>query len=365
MNALLLAVLLTVQSSAEFPADEYVVPTEQCRGFWMIPVTLRSENPEAEPRTLWFLHDTGASNTFVDPDALERVSGRRFSEGRRVNITDATAGPVQINRLPARVRELDHLSVSLGREIDGLMSVHALDDFLMILDYPAAQMRLRRGALPAPDGETVFSSRGRDRRPWLMVNFADRNQRLLIDSGAAGLAFAVNDIDQFSLAEPAREVAGAVRFDRLEARRASRLDGSARVAGLSFQSPVLEEVPRSALLGGEALRHFVVTLDQANRRVAFVPATQDPVPAQDHFEFGALLRPSRAGLEVVRLFSGLPFDAAGVQVGDLITHFNTVAIEGRGCEPLTATDPLSLTLIRDGAELELTAVLTPVFEAPD
>ncbi len=360
MIGLVLATALTVQATD----PQYRIPTELCRGYWMVPVTLQARESETEPRTLWFLHDTGASTTFVDPDSLERVSNRQFENGQRVTIVDASAGPVQINRMPVRVRDLDHLSIALGREIDGLMSVHTFDDFLLILDYPAEEMRLREGALPRPNGETVFSTRGPDRRPWLMVNFAGRQQRLLIDSGAAGTGFAVNDIDQFRLTEPAREVKAAVRFDRLEPRRVSRLDGDADVAGLRFQSPILEEVPRSALLGGEALRHFVITLDQDNRRVEFMAARNEAVPAEPYIELGAVMRPTARGFEVLRLYEGLPFIEAGVEVGDVISHYNGRPIAERGCSPIEP-GTLRLTVQRDDATLELEAELTPVFEAVD
>ena len=360
MIGLALTLSLALQTAAGADADAHVVPTEMCRGYWMLPVTLQPREGDTEARTLWFLHDTGASNTFVDPDSLERISDRTFESGERVNIVDATAGPVQINRLPARITDLDHLSIALGREIDGIMSVHALDDFLLVLDYPNEQMRLREGRLPRPDGETIFSSRGPDRRPWLNIDFAGREQRLLIDSGAGRLTFAVNDIDQFQLTEPAREISGAVRFDRLEARRVSRLDGNAGVAGLSFETPVLEEVSRAALLGGGALRHFVVTLDQQTRRVSLVTSRTEAVPAEPHIEYGAVLRQTQAGLQVARLYDGLPFANAGVRLHDTITHFDGIPVAARGCDTQQSEGTMTLDLLRNGVELQLTAKLTPV-----
>lgn len=356
---------LTLALALQPNADEHVVPTEMCRGYWMLPVTLQPREGDTEARTLWFLHDTGASTTYVDPDSLERLSDRTFASGGRVNIVDATAGPVQINRLRARITDLDHLSIALGREIDGIMSVHALDDFLLVLDYPNEEMRLREGRLPRPDGETVFSSRGPDRRPWINVDFGGREQKLLIDSGAGQLTFAVNDIDQFQLTEPAREISGAVRFDRLEARRVSRLAGNATVAGLAFETPVLEEVPRAALLGGGALSHFVVTLDQQNRRVSLVTSRTEAVPLEPHFEFGAVLRPTEAGLEVARLYDGLPFAEGGVQRGDIITHFDGIPVAERGCDAQASEGTMTLSLLRDGAEFQLTADLTSVLSAAE
>ncbi|MEO1040541.1 MAG: PDZ domain-containing protein [Pseudomonadota bacterium] len=362
--ALLLASGAPVRAGAVQADREIVVPTELCRGFWFIPVTLQPRDREAPSRTLWFLHDTGASNSYVDPDSLERVTGRRLEANRRVRIVDASAGPVRFNRLSVRVDELDHLSIALGREIDGILSVHTFDDFLQILDYPGREMRLRTGALPRPDGRSVFSSRGPDRRPWVEVDFAGRTQRLLVDSGAAGTAFAVNDIDDFALLAPARPLAGAVRFNRLEARRIARLDGQAELAGLRFDSPVLEEVPNSPLLGGEALRRYVVVLDQTRRRVAFYPTESGPVAAEPAFEFGAVLRPRLEGLEVERLFPETPFAEAGLRRGDLITHFDGQPVAERGCSRAQHSGQIELRVLRDGADQTIPVNLWPVLPAP-
>ena len=357
--------LLAAQASPAADADrgERVLPAELCRGFWLMPVELEP-GPSGVRHTLWFLHDTGASATYVEPDSIERVSGQRVETGARVRLSDASSGPLTINSLTARAAELDHLAIGLGRPIDGIMSVYALQDFLLTLDYPAGEMRIREGRLPRPDGRTVFSTRGPDGRPWLRVDLAGRERPLLIDSGAGGLTFAVNHIDRFSLVDEPRVLTSAVRFNRIERRRIARLDGDATVAGLRVQNPVLEEVPRSELLGGEILRLFVITLDQARKRVRFEPAFEGPIPATDHVELGAGLRPVPEGFEVFEVFPDTPAHAAGVLAGDLVTHYDGVAIAERGCVSSTDTDRLILTVVRDGIERDIEVMLDPVLPAP-
>jgi hypothetical protein len=357
--------LLAAQASptAETGVGERVLPAELCRGFWLLPVELEP-GPSGVRHTLWFLHDTGASATYVDPDSIERVSGRRVETGRRVRFSDASSGPLTINSLTARTADLDHLSMGLGRPIDGIMSVYALQDFLLTLDYPAGEMRIREGRLPRPDGRTVFSTRGPDGRPWLRVDLAGRERPLLIDSGAGGLTLAVNHIDRFNLMDEPRALTSAVRFDRIERRRIARLSGDAMVAGLRVQAPVLEEVPRSELLGGEILRHFVITLDQARKRVRFEPVIEGPIPPAGHVELGAGLRPVNEGLEVFEVFPDTPAHAAGVLPGDLVTHYDGVAIAERGCVSSTDTERLTLTVLRDGIERDIEATLDPVLPAP-
>ena len=45
-------------------ANTIIVPTEMCRGYFLIPLTLAPREGYAEDRTLWLLHDTGE----VDPE---------------------------------------------------------------------------------------------------------------------------------------------------------------------------------------------------------------------------------------------------------------------------------------------------------
>ncbi|MGX6648523.1 hypothetical protein ACWCOP_11350 [Maricaulaceae bacterium MS644] len=355
--------MLTAQDTAA--AEEHVLPAEMCRGFWMLPVDL-APGEDGAVRRLWFLHDTGASQTFVDPESLERLTGRRFSSGQRVNLTNATSGPLRINALGVRIRDLDHLSTTLGREIDGVMSVEALSAFLLILDYPREEMRIRQGALPRPDRTRIFSTRGPDRRPWLEVDMAGRTERLLIDSGAGGLSFAVNGLDRLALMEPPQTFSAATRFDRIEYRPAARLDGAVHVAGLAFETPVIEQVERAELLGGEVLSRFVVTLDQANRRVRLDPAVAGPVGASDQHELGAALLPDAEGFDVLEVFDATPAARAGLRAGDRITHFGGRPAPVRGCEPLSPgpNGGDSLTVLRGGEAITLNLDAIPVLPAP-
>lgn len=365
-----LSVLALLAAQPAAAPEDVVLPAELCRGFWLLPVEFEP-GEDGQARTLWFLHDTGASRTVVDPDSIEQLSGQRLEDDQRIALTDARSGRLKINRLSGRVTELDHISIALGRPIDGIMSVYALEDFLLILDYPAGEMRLRAGELPRPDGRTVFSTRGPDGRPWLRTDLAGRERPLLIDSGGGGLTFAVNHIERFNLAAPPRILSSAVRFDRIERRPIARLDGDAMVAGLRIEAPVIEEVPRSELLGGEILRYFVVTLDQANRRVRMERAVEGPIAPLDHYASGATLRPTAAGIEVLEVCEGAPLAAAGVVAGDVITHFDDVPAAERGCTPPpsstvpgTTPGPTALTIRRGGVEQVLQVENFPVLPAP-
>ena len=356
----MLDLILALSLSAAATSDPIELPVTLCKGYWFVPVTYESRTGGA-PHVIEFLHDTGAGASFIDPDALEAMSGRRFDEGARVTLTDGRAGAVTLNRLPARVQELDHLSTAMGRPVDAILSVNAFEDFLQIIDYEAQTLTLQTGDLPRPDGETVFSSRGEDRRPWLRVDLGGRHRRLLIDTGAPDVILAVNHIDRFELDRPARPLTGATRLTRLETRALSGLDATVTLAGVTFEAPVLEEVPEAELVGGEILRHYRITLDQRARRGRLEPyAPGAVIAAEDHYEFGAVFEPEGETLVVGAVFEDTPASRAGVQVGDRVEAVNGRPVAERGCEVGPGAEPVLFSIRRGGERLELMLDALPV-----
>ena len=353
--------LLTLWSSVLAAQEPTVVPTETCRGYFFVPITL-GDDPDATDRTLWFLHDTGASTTYVDPDSLERVSGQRVPSGRTARFDKARSGRVTYGSLRARVRDLDHLGTMLGREIDGILGFGVFDQFLLTLDYDKSEMRLERGELPPPDNETVFSASGRDERPWLDVRVGRYQRRMLIDSGAALVSLVVNDLADYQTIEPPRAVGGSVRFDHVERRSGARLDGDAMLGSHRLPSPTLYETPGTELIGGEVLRHFVWTFDQKNERVRIERIDADaPIAFAPIVTHGMLVVPEDGALRVRSVVEGGPAEAAGVLEDDLITHIDGLPVGERGCEP-SKTESLALTLVRDRASLEVPMPLFPLVQ---
>jgi len=338
-------------AGAQTPPEAGIpVPTEMCLGYFFVPVTLRARDDAPDrDRTLWFVYDTGASTTYVDADSLERVSGRRIDEGDRVRITDATAGRVTYHTLPARVGDLDHLSITLGREIDGILAHDAFGDSLVVLDYAAGQIRLGEGRLPPPDGRTVFDAAGADERPWLRVEFPGGARRMLIDSGAGLTALAVNALDGEPTLAPPRPTGAAVRFRHVEQRLGARLDGEARIGAYRLDGPILETTPGSQIIGGLVMRHFVWTFDTAQARVRIEPATDtQPVRFEPLTGHGMVLSPEADGMRVAAILADSPAAGADIRRGDLVTHFDGLPLRERGCAP-RRTDVVTVTLLRDGA----------------
>lgn len=362
--------ILSPAQAQQVGQDEtWLVPTEMCRDYFFVPIVVSAQpgRPDDEGgRTLWMLYDTGASATFVDPDSIERVADMTVRGADRVNIRNAQTGPVAINRMPVRLSDLDHLSVGLGREIDGILAVDAFDDFLLTLDYENGALRLTRGALPRPDGVSVFSTRGPGVRPFLTVDIAGRSRRVLIDSGAAGAPLALNRLDRYPLTEPARPIGASIRFSRIEYREGGRLDGEARFGPFVLNAPLMEEVPETELLGGMIMRHFNWTFDLENERVRIERITGDgPIRLPPETTHGLALRPEGGVLVVQAVLPGSGAAEAGLAAGDVLTHFDGRPVANRGCQTSDADetpDSLTVTRVRDGEAVDVVVPLVTLVE---
>ena len=335
----------------------YTVPTEMCRGYFFVPVTLSPKEGYAEDRTLWFIYDTGAGGSFVDPESIERVTGMRLKSGQSVSIKDASAGPVSINKLPAKTTDLDHLSLALGREIDGILAFNAFADFLLTLDYQNEQIRLQKGKLPRPDNKTVFDASGPDNRPWLVVRFSHRKRRMLIDSGAGLSDLVVRKLEKFDTQLEPRVSGISFRLKETRVRNSARASENAFIGGYELVTPTLQSTEGTELIGGKVLRNFILTFDQDRERVKLVqfepetPITFDSV--KDH---GLILSPHKAGFVITGTLDDTPASRSEVQKGDVITHWNGEPVARRSCESDPA-DVLSLVLGIDRGGQALTVEL--------
>ena len=329
-RALLLAVLVLLVGAcsnaprtevAALDGPEVVLPTESWRRYFLLPVALGGD-PD---RTLWFLFDTGANVTLIDPEALQAVSDWRGGSGQRVNLVDAHCGPLHFRRLPARTRDLDHLSRALGYQLDGILGYPAFADLLLTLDYGAEELRVAQGRLGPVDEQTVFALHNSgNRRPWVHVDFDGARRTLLLDSGSAG-GFQARSGRGMDWSTAPRPVSVSMGIRGPDFQHIGRLDGPARVFGLDFVDPAVEATEDTELFGTRVLRHFVLTFDQRGRRVRVERVTEGPVAAEAVRGTGVLAVPRSDGLEVIGLTPGSPAVSAGLEVGDRIREIGGVS----------------------------------------
>jgi len=348
-----------------YEGEAVILPVKPWREYFMLPLSMGG----AEDRTMWFLFDTGANFTLVDPDSLRAISDWRGGADQSVNLRDVHCGDLVFNKLPARTFELDAIERALGRKLDGILGFPAFRQLLLTLDYGAMELRVADGALPRPDGETIFKARKTgNNRPWVELKLAGESHTVLLDSGSGGrISLKGVDPDAWAIAPVA--VGTSMGVDGLEQRRVGRVADSAWLMGQEFECPAVQAVRSgSNLIGTELLQHFVLTFDQRQGRIRVERLADAPIPAEPILGTGVLKEVLPEGFLVRMLTPGSPAEAAGIQVGDLIIEFS-----GARYDQLPAGGPEALQdgersfhrfrLMRDGEELLIevdVAELVPV-----
>lgn len=327
---------------------------ETCRGFFLLPVSLgKADNQdESADKTIHFIYDTGASTNVIDPDALEQISGRTIVPDRWVRLTDGKIGDLAFKSLRAKTVQLDHLSLALGRPVDGILAHDAFADFLISLDYETGAAKLYKGALPQADDRTVFSTTGPDARPWISVEIGDHTRRLLIDSGSTS-TFALRHLNRYPTQSPPVSLSTSVRFKRVEHTRYARLTTSATFGDFSVQTPIVSSVPQTELFGIGILKHFDVIYDAGNRRLKLERTASGPIVTPSEYAFGLYLRPHRTGFQIDRVLPHGPAANLDLRKGDILTHMNGHAIAERGCEDISEPGLLTVTRQRDGSSRDV------------
>ena len=359
---LLAAFLATASIAPALRAtEEKVVPTEMCRGLFLVPVTFDTD-PE---RSLVLVLDTGAGRTSVDPDAIERVTGRRIKPGQKATLRRGEAGPLKLKRFQTRVHEMDHLARALGRHVDGILGFPTFQDLLLTLDYPAEEVRVSKGELAEPDGQRVFHDVGK-RRPHLALELPEGARvPVLVDSGSTG-GLDLRRTDPLEWERPPRPVAASVRYDAIRVDEAGRLARDIAYGPLVLERPVVEAIDDDAtrLAGYRILRRFVWTFDGRNRRIRMVPDSAEPIRFDAVRGTGLTFRPRERGMEIVRVLDDTPAERTDVREGDLVTAIDFVPVYERGCVSMIddTRETTTLTVERDGASMDIEvriAVLVP------
>lgn len=356
--ALLAAVLVAVApvaSSDAGPAAAKVVPSQMCRGLWIVPIAFGDGGPE---RTLRMVLDTGAGSTSVDPDAIQRVFGKRVRAGKKITLRDGEAGPMTIHKLRARTHDMDHLSLALGSRIDGILGFPTFREHLLTLDYPRGEVRVGTGELPEVDGVRIVRDVG-TLRPYLSLEPGAVRVPVLVDSGSTG-ALTLRESDPVPWKVEPRATSAVVRYVGIRVEREGRMDGDVAVGQLVVRDPIVKLTDDGTrLLGYQFMRRFSWTFDTRNRRIELIPDGDAPIESPSEHGIGVAFRPVEGGFEVARVFDGLPGARAGLSEGDVVVAVNGVHVVERGCAPLidpASNGPLLLTVRRDDLDVDVEVV---------
>jgi hypothetical protein len=296
----------------------YVLPTDRCGDYFMVRMAVDGD-PQ---RMLSMLLDTGASHTIIDVDAAERVAGKPIAIGRNARFRELVAGELRFKGVRAKVLRMDHLQLAVGAPMDGILGFPAFRELLLTIDYPAGEVRVRRGSLPGPDGLRILPTIVEKRRPFIELEFGGHHRPVLLDSGAWG-GFVLRNSAALRLVDEPVAYDSSLRIDRVMIKSGARLAGDVRLATATLARPTIQLAESTELVGASVMRHFSITFDQRARRVLFERAQDDPIEFPAMRDFGWSVSPKNEGYRVLRVFDGLGADRAGIRAGDLV-----VAIDG-------------------------------------
>ena len=263
--------------------DSVVVPMRTEGRAPLIEITVGGRGPYT------FVLDTGAGGS-VFTKALAETLGLRVTGVSRVGSPVAGGTPreaslIEVDRLEVGGAVLEKMSavamdlspVGLGAPggPQGVLSPAAFHGALVTFDFAGGRLVLRRGALPAPDGQNVFGWDSTARLPQVPVDLPGGRQVVHVDTGSpAGLSLPASWAEKLPLAAKPESTGVARTVDHTFVRRSARMKGTASIGRHRFENPEVtfaDEIV-TGNVGMGWLRGYKLTLDPANRRLRLDPA---------------------------------------------------------------------------------------------
>jgi CubicO group peptidase (beta-lactamase class C family)/predicted aspartyl protease len=229
-----------------------------------------------------FVVDWGANLLAISPAVAKELAlaplGRDVMGNQTVRIDALQVGGVRFRGLVAAV-----VPFFEGKEEQGVLGLNVMRELLVTLDYPGAQIRFERGALPAEDGRGILSYRPSEGGgPIIPITVAGRADSAQLDTGASRWLLLPESAKTTRSWKSGPAPAGIGIGPQAGARRMeeARLDGALSIGQFTVADPIVTFRPADrpqALLGSATLENFAVTLDQSNHRVRFQRAAAGPI----------------------------------------------------------------------------------------
>jgi hypothetical protein len=301
-----------------------------------------------------FLVDTGSTVTLVTREFAQRY-GTDSTPGEapplRVKSADGDAallpgttikrislGSARFENVQALVTKLDDLSAHLGVKIDGVLGFPLFRNTVFTLDYPQSRLQIySRFDAPRPVGSTIKFNNAQ-RIPLIPVRIGETTLIALIDSGSDGPLL----LNPFGLklkyaTEPrAGSAVGTLTGNRTQ--QIGRLSETVSIGSYQLPRPIVDLTDQLSSIGGEILRNFAVTFDQAHNQVTFSRPSAGPIESPPRRSTGLAFSKGPTYWRVVNVVPGSPADELDIQPGDLVTRVNGESIANW---PLQRFEPLS------------------------
>lgn len=345
-------------------AARVVLPAQMIGNFLVIEAKWDRHGP------YHFLVDTGSSVTLVTPALAKRYPGwgsptapRRVMgpDGSVIELPEASLrrlqlGGARFDDVPVLLHDCAPFSAHLGVKIDGVLGFPLFRDAVLTLDYAGSRVILERPKDAVPARGTVIPFDDTRKTPVVPVKLGDRTILALIDSGS-DMAISLNPVGvepQFAFGPTVGATVGTIAGDRTQ--RIGRLSETLAIGEYAFPRPIVDLSDELSAIGGGVLRHFAVTFDQTHDRVTFFRESNEPIEMPARRGAGISFNKAPAYWRVAGVVPKSPAEAAGVQLGDLVTRINGEPVakwDLRRYEQLVATaTEITFTFLLGNAETE-------------
>lgn len=295
-------------------------------------------------RTYRFLIDTGSTVTYVSPDIAKRFAlKQKKDENPRVHVRSASGGEIDLEaivlrrltlgeshfeRVPALIFDFADLSGHLGVAIDGIIGFPVFRNTLLTLDYPGSQLVIAPypavfAPLPrqTPQVSTIAFN-NQQGTPLIPVQMGNESFIVLIDTGSDG-SLSLNPAGlhpRFANGPRIGTIVSSLQGDRRQL--AGRLDQNIFIGAHTIAKPVVDLTDQLSSIGGEFLRHFVLTFDQRRNQVTFTHEGASPVTMEARRHTGLSFSRSAVYWRVMTVIPDTPTAKLPLQAGDLCVRIN-------------------------------------------
>jgi predicted aspartyl protease len=349
------------------------------------PVTVPVHIGERGP--FEFVLDSGATLPVIDESLAQELElpitgttevGSPLGEGNierpTVLLSGAAIGELRLPHLEAATLDLGAL---FGHEAAprGVLGVGALANHVVTFDFAASRLDITPGALPEPDGQTVWEYPSEPGIPELPLDVAGHPVLVHVDTGSPGyVTLPLEMAARLPLEGQPIEVGRGGTVDRTFTIHAAALAGAVTAGAIRIEQPRLnfiDGIP-CGIVGRRFLSGYVLTLDPTRHRLRLTAGLSEAgeQSAPEPRRVVVAQRPKRYGIRffqhdaspmpVAGVDEGSPADAAGLQAGDQIVEINGRPVEELGPAERAKEfhgSPLQLVVLRDGQRLTLTMAL--------
>jgi hypothetical protein len=253
------------------------IPMQTGEGMPTVEVMINGQGPFV------FGFDTGAqAGPRIDASLVEKLklkatgqaqaidpSGRNPQTSETFKLDSFVVGSLQLADVTVASRNYRNSPRPVN--VDGILGLNALADYLVTVDFPAKKLRLAKGELPPADGAEILDYKNAAGIAELEVSVGDKKIKAHLDTGNAigAFVFPTAFAEKLSFAgEPrvvgrARSASGDMEIKNVQ------LKDVIKIGRHEFPNPtvVYPALGNIGNIGVKTLGQFTITFDQHNERV--------------------------------------------------------------------------------------------------